>query len=254
MKRQRWNRVNGDHPRIILLSCGRLCNREIASRVGCTPQWVREVIHRFNKGGLEAIEWYPYFQVSRRLYQKRPPGGRWLCIDEFGPLNLQPRHGHCWKGRNKRLDRLRATYHQHGGVRHFLAAYELETDQLFGLFTAAKTSVEFLGLLKWLRRKHRSGETLHIVLDNYGPHLKDEVLAWAQRHNIKFYPTPTNAFWLNRIESQFTAMKKSALENSDFQTHKQQQAAIARYLTWRNQRRHISIESWTRRRRRRRAA
>ena len=30
-----------------------------------------------------------------RLYRRRPEEGRRVCVDEFGPLNLQPRHGRC---------------------------------------------------------------------------------------------------------------------------------------------------------------
>lgn len=331
LKRQRTNQVNSSHARIILLSSGRVANREIARRVDRTPQWVRQIIHRFNNGGLAAIEWYPYWQVRdtprkflaeaveqvaevalsspqaligmtqwslsklraylisqkiipsislswlgtlllrfgirwrhtktwkeskdpefatkyrriRRLYQRRPAGGRRICVDEFGPLNLQPRPGRCFakKGR-KPVERHRATYHRQGGVRHFLAAYDLETGRLFGQFTKQKTWVEFLAFLKWLRRRYRRDETLHIVLDNYGPHKKQEVLDWAKQHHVKFYFTPTNASWLNRIESQFTALKKFALENSDYRSHEEQQEAIVSYLEWRNGRREIAIESW----------
>jgi len=296
-----------------------------------TTQWVRIVIHRFNRHGLAGIEWYPYWQrrdtprkfltdvveqiaeialsspkaligmthwslsklrdylVSqkvistisldwlrtlllrfgirwrhtktwkessdpqfaskyrriRRLYRHRPHNGRRICVDEFGPLNLQPRHGRCFtKKKSRHVDRHRATYHRQGGVRHFLAAYDLETGRLFGQFTKRKTWVEFLAFLKWLRRRYRAEETLHIVLDNYGTHPKQEVLAWAKRHRVKFYWTPTNASWLNRIESQFTAMKAFALENSDYQTHEEQQEAIESYLDWRNGRREIAIEPW----------
>ena len=49
---------------------------------------------------------------------------------------------------------------------------------------------------------------LHIVLDNVGYHRTSEVLAYATTHRIKFYFTPTNASWLNRIECHFTALKK----------------------------------------------
>ncbi len=340
MKRLKSNRVNSDHARIILLSSGAVRNCDIARLVDCTPQWVRKIIHRFNDGGLKAIEWYPYFQVPRRpytftadlieeiasvalsppqtligmtewslaklraylieqkiivsislewlrvvlrrcrvrwrrtktwkessdpefwpklrrirrLYRKRPAGGRRICVDEFGPLNLQPRHGMCWKGKGKKLDRLRATYHRLGGVRHFLAAYDLEADRLFGLITEAKTSLEFLGFLQWLRRRYRPTETLHIVMDNYGAHLTAEVLEWAKHHNVKFYLTPTSASWLNRIECEFTAMKKFALENSDYRSHEELQQAIVRYLTWRNGDREISIEPPSRRHAPRRAA
>ena len=331
LKRQLTNQVNSIRARIILLSSGRVANREIARLVDRTPQCVRKIIHRFNEGGLAAIEWYPYWQTRdtprkffgdvveqiaevalsspkaligmtqwslsklreyltsqrivpsislnwlhallvrlginwrhtktwkeskdpefwpkyrriRRLYKRRPVGGRRICVDEFGPLNLQPRHGRCFaKKGQKRVERHRATYNRKGGVRHFIAAYDLETGRLFGQFTKHKTWVEFLAFLKWLRRRYRANETLHIVLDNYGPHLKQEVLAWAKQHNVKFYYTPTNASWLNRIESQFTALKKFALENSDYKSHEEQQDAIESYLAWRNGRREIAIEPW----------
>ena len=330
MKRQRTNQVNSSHARIVLLSSGGVGNKDIAERVDRSPQWVRQIIHRFNRGGVAAVEWYPYWQVRgprkffsdvieqiaevaisspkaligmnqwslsklreylvgqkiiahislewlrallkwcgicwrhtktwkestdpefwpkyrriRRLYRHRPTHGRRICVDEFGPLNLQPRKGECLaKKGKKRVERHRATYSRNGGVRHFLAAYDLETGRLFGQFTKQKTWREFLPFLKWLRRRYRKSETLHIVLDNYGPHLKAEVIAWAKLHKVKFYFTPTNASWQNRIECQFTAMKKFALENSDFRSHEEQQEAIESYLAWRNGRREIAIESW----------
>jgi hypothetical protein len=118
-------------------------------------------------------EFWPKYRRIRRLYARRPAGGRRICIDEFGPLNLQPQGGMCWAKRGaKRVDRHRATYHRHGGVRHFLAAYDLETGRLFGIFTHRKRWNEFLTFLKWLRRRYDRQETLHIVMDNYSPHLK----------------------------------------------------------------------------------
>jgi transposase len=330
MKRQMANAVNQRHARIILLSSGRVCNREIAERVGCSAQWVRKIIHRFNEDGIEGIEWYPWLHVTSRprkfmnqvveqigaialspaqqligmtqwslsklrsyliaqqivadisiewlrtilrrlrvrwrrtktwkesqdpefpakyerlraLYAAKPHGGRRICVDEFGPLNLQPRHGHCWTGRGKRVERVRATYHRTGGVRHFFAAYDLETDRLYGEFMNSKTWRDFLSFLKIVRRRYSSREVLHIVLDNYKPHIKQEVLEWAAAHNIRFYFTPTNASWLNRIECEFTEMKKFSLDNSDFRTHEEQQTAIRSYLDWRNGKRGIAVSPW----------
>lgn len=85
MKRQKRNRVNSDHARIILLSSGKVGNRQIAERVGCTPQWVRKIIHRFNRGGLEDIEWYPYFQVPRRPYKFTAD-----LVEEIATVALSP--------------------------------------------------------------------------------------------------------------------------------------------------------------------
>ncbi len=66
LKRQRRNTVNSRNARIILLSRGGVRNREIALRVDCSPQWVRQIIHRYNNDGLEGIVWFPYHQVRGR--------------------------------------------------------------------------------------------------------------------------------------------------------------------------------------------
>jgi transposase len=144
----------------------------------------------------------------------------------------------------QRVERLRATYRRTGGVRHFLAAYDLETGTLLGRFYSRKTWIEFLRFLRWLRRRYPQSETLHIVMDNYSPHLKEEVWAWARANNVKFYLTPSNASWLNRIECQFTGLKKFAQDNSDYRSHEEQEQAIRRYLAWRNGRRAIAVEPW----------
>lgn len=199
------NAVNSRHTRIILLSRGGLRNRDIAARAGCSPQWVRVLIHRFNEGGLFGILWYPWmhsvgalrrfcadvheqiaevalsspkaligmtcwslaklrdylveqrivasiscawlgtllhrlgvrwrrtktwkestdvefwpkYQRLRGLYRRCPKGGRRICVDEFGPLNLLPRAGRCLAGLGKGAQRHRATYSRKGGVRHW---------------------------------------------------------------------------------------------------------------------------------------
>lgn len=329
LKRQLANAVNCRHARIILLSRGGICNREIATRVGCTPQWVRKIIHRFNAGGIDAITWYPYYcaragpikfmvdvveQIAevalsppgkligmsvwslaklrdylveqkivpsisierlrqilhdrgvrwrhtktwkestdpdfwpkyrrlRRLYATRPPGGRRISIDEFGPLNLLPRHGMHY-ARTRHVDRLRATYSRHGGVRHLFGAYDLERDTLVGIFTEKKNWTTFLQFLTWLRARYRSAETLHVILDNATFHLKAEVLDYAANHRIKFYFTPTSASWLNRIECHFTALRKFTLDNTDYRSHQDMRHAIHRYLAWRNGARQITVENW----------
>jgi transposase len=164
-------------------------------------EWLRELLRRHGVRWRRTKTWkdsndpqfWPKYRRIRRLYGRRPSGGRRICVDEFGPLNLQPRHGPCWAKKGKKsVQRHRATYKRTGGVRHFLAAYDLETGRLVGQFYRRKTWVEFLQFLKWLRRRYRSSETLHIVLDNYGPHLKKEVQVWAAKHNVKFYFTPTS--------------------------------------------------------------
>ena len=57
LKRQRRNTVNSSHARIILLAVGHCRNRLIADMVGCSVQWVRQIIHRCNDLGV-ALMWH----------------------------------------------------------------------------------------------------------------------------------------------------------------------------------------------------
>jgi transposase len=74
-----------------------------------------------------------------------------FCVDEFGPLKLQPRPGRQWaavSGRGKDpgrepRPRMRATYTRTEGVRHLFAAYELGEDKLFGHVKLHKTRDRF---------------------------------------------------------------------------------------------------------------
>lgn len=83
-------------------------------------RWLGEILRRYQVRLRRTKTWKestdPLFaqkyRAIRRLYRHRPANGRRLCIDEFGPLNLQPHHGHCLKGLGKRVDRLRATYNR----------------------------------------------------------------------------------------------------------------------------------------------
>ena len=210
-------------------------------------EWLRQFLHRCKirlrrtktwKESTDPLFWRKY-RAIRRLYRRRPNGGRRLCIDEFGPLNLQPRHGQCWAGPTG-CNRLQPLWR--GGCALRLATRR--DRRLYGQFTRHKTWVEFLAFLKWVRRRYPREQMLHIVLDNYGPHLKTEVRSWAATHNISFYFTPTQASWLNRIECHFTALKKFALSNSDFRSHEEQQESIEDYLTWRNRQGTLTIKSW----------
>jgi transposase len=169
-----------------------------------------------------------------------------FCVDEFGPLNLQPRPGRQWAavsgktkepGRKPR-PRRRATYTRTAGVRHLFAAYELGEDKLFGHIKPRKTRARFLEFCRYLRSLYPPRVRIAIVCDNFSPHLTTatdgRVGAWAQANNAEIAYTPSNASWLNRIEAQFTALRYFALDGTDHTSHEQQGSMIRRYIIWRN--------------------
>ena len=169
-----------------------------------------------------------------------------FCVDEFGPLNLQPRPGRHWAavsgkgqepGRAPR-PRMRATYTRTEGVRHLFAAYELGEDKLFGHVKPRKTRARFLEFCRYLRTLYPPATRIAIICDNFSPHLTttrdSRVGAWAKANNVEIAYTPTNSSWLNRIEAQFTALRYFALDGTDHASHKEQGSMIRRYIIWRN--------------------
>ncbi|MGW2524195.1 IS630 family transposase [Streptomyces sp. NPDC001617] len=169
-----------------------------------------------------------------------------FCLDEFGPLNLQPHPGRQWAergGRHKDPDReprrrRRATYNRPHGVRHLFAAYDLAKDKLYGHIKKTKNRSKFLEFCRYLRALYPPTVRLAIVCDNYSPHLTTKrcrrVADWAEANNVEIAYTPTNSSWLNRIEAQFTALRYFTLDGTDHASHEEQGSMIRRYIIWRN--------------------
>jgi transposase len=179
-------------------------------------------------------EFIPRMHRVLGLYDDPPAGGRVVCADEFGPVNLQPRPGHAWRPAGHPA-RLRATYHRDDGVRHMLAALDLATGKMIYRIRERKRWREFLSFLKILRARWPGGK-LYVICDNYGPHQYPDVRTWAAGHNIELVYLPTSASWLNWIEAEFAALRYFALNGTDHRSHAEQAEAIAGYVRWRNAR------------------
>ena len=169
-----------------------------------------------------------------------------ICVDEFGPLNLQPHPGKQWapkavgKGdvEAPRRRRMRATYNRPHGVRHMMGAYDLATNRLYGHVVTTKNRTAFIRFLRYVRTLHSPEVRIGIVLDNFAPHLstkKDQrVGEWAAANNVEFAYTPTYSSWLNRIEAQFQGLRYFSLDGTDHDSHAEQASMIRRYIRWRN--------------------
>jgi transposase len=154
-----------------------------------------------------------------------------FCMDEFGPLYLQPHPDRQWAergGKHKDPDReprprRRATYTRPHGVRHLFAAYDLGKDQLHGHIKTTKNRTKSLEFCRYLRSLHPADVRIAIVCDTYSPHLTTKrcrpVADWAEANNVEIAHTPTNSSWLNRIEAHFTALRHFALDSTDPQPH-----------------------------------
>jgi transposase len=173
-----------------------------------------------------------------------------VCVDEFGPLNLQPHPGKQWAptaaGKGDidapRRRRRRATYTRPHGVRHMMGAYDLARDRLYGHIVVRKDRTAFLRFLRYIRSWYPPDVRIGIVLDNFSPHLSTKtdqrVGEWAAANNVELAYTPTYSSWLNRIEAQFQALRYFTLDGTDHASHREQASMIRRYIIWRNRNAH----------------
>ncbi len=173
-----------------------------------------------------------------------------FCMDEFGPLNLQPHPGKQWapaaRGKGDpakpRRRRRRATYTRPHGVRHLMAGLDLSRDKLYGHVTKRKARTQFLAFCRYLRSLYPASVRIAIICDNFSPHQSTRVDSrvgdWAAANNVEIAYTPFYGSWLNRIEPQFTALRYFTLDGTDHGTHREQASMIRRYIAWRN--RHIT--------------
>ena len=156
-----------------------------------------------------------------------------ISFDEYGPVEVRPKGGQSWcqKGHPARV---RATYRRIHGVRHYLSAYDLQDDQLLMQSYKRKRWQEILHFFRYLRRRYPAEERLYIILDNWSPHKKREVVRWARSHNVSLVYSPTNASWLNPIECIFSGVQRFVFSNSDFADHKEISLALRKYTRRRN--------------------
>jgi transposase len=187
------------------------------------------------------------YAIADGLTEPGPADPRLVfCMDEFGPLNLQPHPGQQWAPVARgigdpaapRRRRRRATYTRPHGVRHLLAGLDLSRDKLYGHVTRRKGRTQFLAFCRYLRSLHPTDLRIAIICDNFSPHLStardDRVGRWASANNVEIAYTPFYGSWLNRIEPQFTALRYFTLNGTDHVTHEEQSRMIRRYIAWRN--------------------
>jgi transposase len=72
---------------------------------------------------------------------------------------------------------------------------------------------EFLRFLNTIEAAVPASKVIHMILDNYGSHKLPKVLRWLARHpRFVFHYTPTSGWWLNAVETFFSALTRRRLK------------------------------------------
>lgn len=129
---------------------------------------------------------------------------------------------------------MRATYTRKLGTETFLGFYDVHADVLAGIFRKKKRLREVMEAFRRLRAcyPHRK---IYVVLDNlHMVHDHPRFIALCRKLRIHLVFTPTEASWLNAIETYFGVLKRSTLDGSDDRDHISRRRRIYRYLRLRH--------------------
>src|SRR2546427_1005609 len=81
------------------------------------------------------------------------------------------------------------------------------------------------------QRIERSPVPLHLVMDNYGTHKKEEVRGWLKKHpRFVLHFVPTSSSWLNLVERWFRELSTQCIHRGSFFSVDDLKAAIQEFL------------------------
>jgi len=164
------------------------------------------------------------------LYLNPPEKALVISVDEKPSIQaLERAVGYVETDNGKIVRGYKSTYRRHGTLNLF-AALEVATGAVHTQTTQLKRRVEFLEFMDRVMAEVPAEKEVHVVLDNYCIHKKNEV--WLERHpNVFFHFTPTSASWLNQIEIWFGILSRKALRGANLRSIEELRQAIEAFVT-----------------------
>jgi transposase len=163
------------------------------------------------------------------LYLNPPENAFVISVDEKPSIQaLERKTGYVETDNGKIVRGVKSTYKRHGTLNLF-AALEIATGAIHTETTEKKRRVEFLEFMDHVLIDLPEGVDIHVVLDNYCIHKKND--AWLTAHpHVFFHFTPTSASWLNQVEIWFGIMSRKALCGASFRNVIELKQAIEAFV------------------------
>jgi transposase len=178
------------------------------------------------------------------LYLNPPDKALVLCCDEKSQCQALERTQRALPLSVGHAKTITHDYIRHGTVTLFAALDYLE-GKVFSRLDEKHTHIEWLRFLKQLHRDTPRELTLHIILDNYATHKKQEVKEWIERRNrqqrqqygvnrVDLHFTPTSSSWMNLVERFFGDLSQQAISSGSFQSVRDLAGRIESYIVEHN--------------------
>ncbi len=170
------------------------------------------------------------------LYLNPPLNAVVLSVDEKPSMQAIERpSGYVETDSGAVVRALKSTYKRHGTLNLF-AALEVGTGQVQARITEYKKRADFQSFLEGVIADQPPAKEIHVILDNYSTHKKNDDWLAQFEGRVQFHFTPTSASWLNQIEIVFSLLQRKALNGASFKTKDQLRDAIEAFIRRHNER------------------
>src|SRR5947208_180222 len=164
------------------------------------------------------------------LYLNPPDKALVLAVDEKSPIQALDRTQPGLPMKKGRCGTMTHDYKRNGTTTLF-AALEVAQGKVVGECYQRHRHQEFLKFLRRLDEEFPGPVPLHLVMDNYGTHKKEEVRGWLKkRPRFVLHFVPTSSSWLNLVERWFRELSTQCIHRGSFFSVNDLKAAIQEFL------------------------
>ncbi len=179
-----------------------------------------------------------------RTLRRLGPDDMFFSIDEYGPVSVRERVGRK-RVRRGEIPTVPQFQDSKGHV-IMIAALELKTNQITYFYGKNKSTDEMINLMLLLLETYRYCRRLYFSWDAASWHSSKRFLSKVKDINSKKYrlihgtptvilkPLPARAQFLNVIESVFSGLSQSVIQNSNYSSVEEAKEAIDGYISERN--------------------
>jgi len=168
------------------------------------------------------------------LYLNPPLNALVLSVDEKPSIQAKERAtGYVETDSGAVARALKSTYKRHGTLNLF-AALEVSTGRVYGQTTDQKKREDFQRFLDGVIAELPADKEIHVILDNYSTHKRNEEWLAKYEGKVIFHFTPTSASWLNQVEIWFSLLSRKTLIGASFKGKEPLREAIQAFIATTN--------------------
>lgn len=177
------------------------------------------------------------------LYLNPPEKALVISVDEKSQIQALDRTQPGLPLKKGRVGTMTHDYKRYGTTTLF-AALNMLDGKVIGECYPSHTHKEFLRFLKKIDKQTPKQLDLHLILDNYATHKKEEVNQWLEKHpRMKLHFIPTSSSWLNMVERFFGEITQKMIRRGTFHSVPHLVKSIEKFLEAHNE--NPKVFTWT---------